>query len=92
MNANNDPLGVRSAYPFPEADAEGRPFGFRRYAKPAFAIQPHWDCRSYCSGMSRGDSGLSGKIARRDKQATGKRPAADPGALTLRLTFDEIGR
>src|SRR6516225_7152843 len=32
MNANNDPLGVRSAYPFPVADAEGRPFGFRQFA------------------------------------------------------------
>src|SRR5215472_13517135 len=30
MNANNDPLGVRSADPFPGADAEGRPFGFRQ--------------------------------------------------------------
>jgi hypothetical protein len=27
MHANNDPLGVRSAYPFPGADAVGRPFG-----------------------------------------------------------------
>lgn len=27
MHANNDPPGVRSAYPFPEADAAGRPFG-----------------------------------------------------------------
>ena len=32
MNANNDPLGVRSANPFPVADAEGRPFGFRQFA------------------------------------------------------------
>src|SRR5215467_4388266 len=32
MNANNDPLGVRSACPFPVADAEGRPFGFRQFA------------------------------------------------------------
>src|SRR6516225_7866942 len=32
MNANNDPLGVRSAYPFPVADAEGTPFGFRQFA------------------------------------------------------------
>src|SRR6516165_10820577 len=30
MNANNDPLGVRSADPFPGADAEGRLFGFRQ--------------------------------------------------------------
>jgi hypothetical protein len=27
MHANNDPLGARSAYPFPGADAVGRPFG-----------------------------------------------------------------
>ena len=27
MHANNDPLGVRSAYPFPGTDAVGRPFG-----------------------------------------------------------------
>jgi len=27
MHANNDPLGVRSACPFPGADAVGRPFG-----------------------------------------------------------------
>jgi hypothetical protein len=27
MHANNDSLGVRSAYPFPGADAVGRPFG-----------------------------------------------------------------
>src|SRR5215472_8402177 len=27
MHASNDPPGVRSAYPFPEADAVGRPFG-----------------------------------------------------------------
>ncbi len=42
MTANNDSLDVRSADPFPDADAEGRLFGFRQYAKLAFAIQPHW--------------------------------------------------
>jgi hypothetical protein len=40
MTANNDPLASNSTYPFPEAELEGRPFGFRQYAKLAFSIEP----------------------------------------------------
>jgi hypothetical protein len=38
MHANNDPLGVRSAYPFPGADAVERPFGVRQSPNRLFFI------------------------------------------------------
>ncbi len=63
MTANDDPPGVRSAS-VSGTDAVGRPFGFRQYAKLAFAIQPHSKCRPYYSGLSRGDSGVSGRIVK----------------------------
>jgi hypothetical protein len=40
MHANNDSLGVRSAS-VSGSDAEGRPFGVRQFARPAFFIGPH---------------------------------------------------
>src|SRR6516165_8216223 len=40
MNANNDPLGVRSAS-VSGSDAEGRPFEVRWSARPTFFIWPH---------------------------------------------------
>jgi hypothetical protein len=60
----------RQAQPAPTTEATApreagepiiRPFWFCQYAKLAFAIQPHWECRSSYSGMSRGHSDVSAK-------------------------------
>jgi hypothetical protein len=34
------PLAPSSAYLFPDAEFEGRPFGFRQHAKLAISIRP----------------------------------------------------
>src|SRR6516225_1429981 len=57
MNANNDPLGVRSACPFPVADAEGRPFGFRQFAPTGFRLSVAVGVSTLTFRESRGDGG-----------------------------------
>jgi hypothetical protein len=49
------PLASNSAYPFREQKSEGRPLGFRQYAKLAFSIKPLLFCRHYYSGVSTRD-------------------------------------
>src|SRR5438045_3721845 len=55
MNANNDPLGVRSAYRS-AGQIGGKAFWSLPVAKPAFFLWPHRNCGHYFSAVSRADS------------------------------------
>jgi len=55
MNANNDPLGVQSAYRS-AGQIGGKAFWSSPVAKPAFFLWPQFNCGVKFSEVSSGDS------------------------------------
>jgi hypothetical protein len=76
MHANNDPLGVRSAYPFCGADRKGRPFGFRQSPNQLLPSSRSESVDLITQGCPELIVASMQKVACRGEQATAERAAA----------------